>query len=224
MYSRNYKNKAISLREQGYSLGYIAEKLDVAKSTLSVWLKSVTFFPNEITRNSVAHGQKQAVATKRSDKAISLARAYKYAQESVGVLSKRDRFLVGIGIYIGEGGRAFNSTRIANSDPRTIGFCLSWLKECFGLMNKNIRIRVHIYPDNNEKRVLTYWMKELGLGKKSFYPCFIDRRVGKRSKKVNVLPYGTAHMSVVSNGNKDFGVLLHRKILATIDRILTMRG
>ena len=223
MYSNNHKNEAKLLREQGYSFAHISRNLHIAKSTLSVWLKGVTFFPNEITRNSVIHGQKQAVLIKRSDKAISLVKASRYARDSIKTLSKRDQFLIGMGIYIGEGSKAYNITRIVNSDPRIIRFSLLWLKECFGLTDKNIRIRLHIYPDHNEKDVMKYWMEELRLKKESFYPCFVDKRTDKRVKKTGMLPYGTAHMGVFSDGNQNFGVLLHRKILATIDRILTMR-
>ena len=45
-------------------------------------------------------------------------------------------------------------------------------------------------------------------------------RTNKKKDRRGVLPYGTAHLSMVSNGNRDFGVLLHRKIIASIDQVL----
>ena len=110
-----------------------------------------------------------------------------------------------------------------NSDPRIIRFELLWLRKCFGLSEENIRIRIHIYPDTDEKKTLEFWMNQLNLKKDRFQTSYVDRRTNKRKNRSGVLPYGTAHMSVVSNGNKEFGVLLHRKILATIDCILNKR-
>ncbi|OHA17275.1 MAG: hypothetical protein A3C79_03075 [Candidatus Taylorbacteria bacterium RIFCSPHIGHO2_02_FULL_45_28] len=223
MYSKDLKIKGKLLREQGYSYAYISGRLKVAKSTLSIWLKDVRFFPNSVTKNSIINSQKQVVLTRRADKARSIEEAERYAGDSVGKLSSRDVFLLGIGIYIGEGSKAFNTTRIVNSDPRIIKFSLAWLKKCFGVKADNIRIRLHVYPDTNSEKAVAYWMKELDVSKKVFQTSYVDRRLNKKKSRAGVLPYGTAHMTVVSNGNKNFGVLLHRKILATIDRILTMR-
>ena len=99
----------------------------------------------------------------------------------------------------------------------------SWLKKGFGLSDRNFRVRIHAYPDTDTEKAISFWMKELDICKDSFYPFSIDKRTGKSQRNSRVLPYGTAHLSVVSNGVKDHGVLLHRKILATIDRVLNMR-
>jgi hypothetical protein len=165
------------------------------------------------------NGQKKSVLAKRADKMLSLKNAQDYAERQIGHLSERDIFLLGIGIYIGEGSKTANIIRISNSDPKIIKFSILWLKKCFGLTDENFRIRIHIYPDNDEDIVKYFWMQRLNMDAKFFHPAYIDRRISKQSKKHNILPYRTAHVSVVSNGNKNFGVLLHRKILASIDRV-----
>jgi hypothetical protein len=151
---------------------------------------------------------------------MSLKMALDFSNDVVGKLSKRDIFILGLGIYIGEGSKSGNFIRIANSDPRIIKFSILWFKECFGLKNSNFKIRIHLYPDSNEEKSIKFWMKETGLIEEYFHPSYVDRRLNKKAKKANVLPYGTAHLSIVSNGNKEYGVLLHRKILASIDRVL----
>ncbi len=223
MYSRNIRNKAKELREQGYSYSHISKVVGVVKSTLSLWLKDVQFFPNETTRDVVVNAQRKLIVTKRADKAASLNNAVVYAEKNITKLSARDILLLGFGIYIGEGSKAYHTVRIVNSDPRIIKFSIRWLKESFGLTDKNIKIRLHIYPDINEKEAVEYWSKELGLGCKSFQSCYIDKRTNKKKSREGILPFGTAHMTVVSNGDKSLGVLLHRKILATIDRVLALR-
>lgn len=220
MHLKDIKQKAIELRKSGYSYSYISKQLSVAKSTLSVWLKGERFVPNDFSKQLVARGQKKSIEYKRVDKANSLIAALRFAEENVGKLSKREIFILGMGIYIGEGSKSGNFVRISNSDPRIIRFSILWFKECFSLKDLNFKIRIHIYPDTDEAESIKFWMREVGLSKEHFHPAYVDRRLNKKAKKSNVLPYGTAHLSVVSNGNKELGVLLHRKILASIDRVL----
>jgi hypothetical protein len=150
----------------------------------------------------------------------SVLKADQYAKESIGVLSERDIFILGLGIYIGEGSKTGDCIRIANSDPRIIRFTMKWFKICFGLSDSNFKVRIHMYPDNNEDDVIEFWMKMLNIKKEAFYRSLFDNRLNKKRKNKNILPYGTAHLSIVSDGNKDIGTLLHRKILASIDSVL----
>ncbi len=220
MYTNDKKLEAIKLRKEGFSYSYISTKISVAKSTLSLWLNDIVFTPNDFTQNIIAQGQKKSSVIKRFDKAVSVKFAIDYANKKIGLMTEKDIFLLGVGIYIGEGSKSGNFVRVANSDPRIIKFAIRWFKECFGLKNHNFKVRIHIYPDNNEKKTLSFWKKELSLSKNYFHPVYIDKRLNKKMKKLKVLPYGTAHLSVVSNGDKNLGVLLHRKILASIDRVL----
>ncbi len=41
MHSRELKEKAISLRKQGYSIKEIAAELNIAQSTSSLWLSNI---------------------------------------------------------------------------------------------------------------------------------------------------------------------------------------
>ena len=47
---RAEKQKAIELREKGYSLGEISDKLDISKSTASIWLRNVEISNKAILR------------------------------------------------------------------------------------------------------------------------------------------------------------------------------
>jgi len=220
MYLKSTKDEAIRLRKEGNSYSFIASKIKVAKSTLSDWLKDVPFVPNELTIKKIENNNERIVAIKRVDKAQSVKLASGYAIDNVGDFSKRDDFVFGLGVYLGEGSKTGGYTRISNSDPRIIKFSINWFKKHFGLDDSNFRVRIHIYPDNDEGEVLSFWIRTLGLKKKSFFQSYVDKRLDKKKSRVGVLPYGTAHLSVVSNGRKDFGVLLQRKIIASIDFIL----
>jgi hypothetical protein len=220
MYSKIKKNEAIKLRKEGFSYADISSKLKIAKSTLSDWLKEVVFIPNDLVIKRVEENNRKISQIKRVDKMNSVLKADQYAKESIGVLSERDIFILGLGIYIGEGSKTGDCIRIANSDPRIIRFTMKWFKICFGLSDSNFKVRIHMYPDNNEDDVIEFWMKMLNIKKEAFYRSLFDNRLNKKRKNKNILPYGTAHLSIVSDGNKDIGTLLHRKILASIDSVL----
>ncbi len=220
MYNKEIKAKAIELRKLGFAYAYISKELNLSKSTLSLWLRDTVFLPNEMTKLSISRGQKICGVAKRVDKIRSIVEAGKFAVDKVDKLSNRDVFMLGIGIYIGEGSKTHDNTRIVNADPRIVKFSLVWLNKCFDVPIKSFRVRLHLYPDTNQDEAIRYWMDQLSLPKQSFQSCTVDRRVNKKLNKAGILPYGTAHLSLVSNGNKALGVLLHRKIIATIDRVL----
>lgn len=222
LHTRDTKETAKGLRKLGYSYSYISQKLSVSKSTLSLWFGPGPFVPNEYTREVVSNGQKKSVEFKRSDKALSLNIAHRYAEEKAAKMSAGDVFFLGLGIFIGEGTKSTGSLRVVNADPRIMRFMVAWFRS-FGLTDKNFRVRIHCYPDTDQKEAVTFWSKELGLSRSHFYDCIVDMRTNKRSRSAGALPYGTAHLSIISAGNKEFGVLLHRKILATIDRALGKR-
>lgn len=218
MYKQSVKEKAVELRKQGNSYAIISSQLNVAKSTLSVWLKGVNFIPNDVFVNNVLRNNQRLVEIKRVDKMVSLKEAHSYADINVGKINKRDNFIFGLGIYLGEGSKS--NIRISNSDPRIIKFSINWFRNHFGLVDSNFRIRLHIYPDKDGNELVKFWSSVVDLDKKYFFDSYIDVRSNKKKDRRGVLPYGTAHLSIVSNGNKNFGVLLHRKIIASIDQVL----
>lgn len=217
MYKQSIKNKAIKLRKEGNSYSFISAEISVAKSTLSEWLKSVTFLPNEITRHNKLDNINNLINIKRSDKARSFKKAFEYGYKKVGKLSRRDVFMLGLGLYVGEGSKTANQIRIVNSDPRIIKFAIRWFKDSFGLTNDNFRVRLHIYPDNDEVKAVDFWANCLNIKKVFFQSSHVDIRTDKKRNRKGTLPYGTAHLGIVGKGNKNFGVLLQRKILASID-------
>lgn len=223
MYSRTKKEEAMKLRKEGNSYNFISSKISVAKSTLSVWLKGVPFMPNDLMKGDRLENNTRLTSISRVDKAVSLRKASEYTNSNIQNLSDRDIFMFGLGIYLGEGSKTGGVTRIVNSDPKIISFSIMWFKRCFGLTDDNFHVRIHLYPDNDENQLIKFWMKALNLKRKAFQSSYVDARLNKKKDRKGILPYGTAHLGVVSNGNKDFGVLLQRKILATIDRVLSMR-
>ena len=220
MHLQETKQRAIDLRKQGYSYNYIAKFVPVAKSTLSDWLAKIPYSPNQHTIETIGKALAASGEKKHVMKLKSLNKAKLQAEKDIKNISKRDLFMLGLAIYIGEGGKSFNITRVINADPRIIRLSIKWFIEICGVKMEQIKIRLFLYPDNNEVECIEYWSNFTKIPKSQFHTSVIDRRENKKENKKGKLPFGTAHMSVISLGNKKFGVNLHRLILAWIERVL----
>ncbi|MBP7831935.1 MAG: hypothetical protein KA028_02895 [Candidatus Pacebacteria bacterium] len=214
------RNKAKALRLQGYSYSQINELIPVSKSTLSLWLKDIRYVPNKSSLEKIKKSREKITAHRKNAQSVSLENAQKLAKSDIGNLSDRDIFMLGIGIYIGEGTKSNGIIRIINANPSIIRFAMTWLKTITGLSDENFRLRLHLYPDNNVRASEDYWSGQLGLPKKFFHKTYIDIRTNKKLAKRGKLPYGTGHLSIVSNGKPEHGVFLFRRIKAWMDLVL----
>ena len=111
------KTKAIELRKKGYSYSIINERLGVSKSTLSNWLGNIEFFPNREVIEKIGRAKLKSALSKNKTKLDDIKKRKKEGVEEIGTLSKRDLFMLGIGLYLGEGSKALEEIRIVNCDP-----------------------------------------------------------------------------------------------------------
>lgn len=214
------KIDALRLRKEGYTYTDIRQRIGVSKSILSNWLFGVKFIPNSYTKEKIIKARLASVIQKRLLKKESFELAEKQAIKDVGSLSERDIFMLGIGIYIGEGTKDDRTIRLINADPKIIKFAIKWLKLSCGLTNRNFRLRIHMYPDTNEKECLSFWANVTKIPLSQFHKTQIDTRLGKKKSKIGKLPHGTAHLSVYAEGNKNHGVFLARRIKYWIREVL----
>lgn len=209
--------KAIELRKAGYSYSAISGQLNIAKSTLSDWLSNVPYKPNKETLNRIGKARTMAIEAQRSKKIKSVEKARILAAKDIGKFSKRDLFMLGIGIYIGEGAKTNDIVRIVNSDPKIISTLVTWFRKILNLQNNNFSIRIHLYPDSNKEEAIKYWSNITKLPKTSFLKTWVDNRTNKKRKNYGKLPYGTLHITVKGCGDPKLSRFLSRRILSWID-------
>jgi len=214
------KEKAIQLRKDGYSYSLISQKLALPKATLSDWLSKVSYRPNQATLNRITNARQASVKAKNKQKSESLKLSGIEAKSDVGNITKRDLFMLGVGLYIGEGSKTADIVRISNSDPAIIRLAVRWFKTVCDAETQNFILRLHLYPDNNETLCIKFWSKATGIPTSQFQKTSIDRRSNKKTDRRGKLPYGTAHLSVRSGGKKELGVFLSRKINTWINLVL----
>jgi transcriptional regulator with XRE-family HTH domain len=214
------KERARDYREKGYSYNMISEKLGLAKSTLSDWLKEIPYKPNREVLKRIVLGRLKSAQFKHNQRIADITKRKELAKKELGEITKRDLWLLGIGLYMGEGMKLQESVRIINSDPEIIKIALKWFREICGLENENFTPSAHIYPDNNINLTINYWSKITHIPKEQFCKTQIDKRKNKSGKKKRKLPYGTLHLQIKSCGKKEFGRSLHRRIMGWIETLL----
>ena len=216
--------KVIKIRKAGSSYSYIQKQTGVSKSTLSDWLSGIPYKPNQATLNKIIKARLMANEAQRSKKRKSIAEARDVAIKDIGEFSKRDLFMLGIGIYIGEGAKTNDIIRIVNSDPKIIKTAIIWFKKILNLQNNNFSIRIHLYPDNNKEEAIEYWSKVTGLSKDNFLSTWVDVRTNKKRNNAGKLPYGTLHVTIKGDGNPKLSRFLSRRILSWIDIVHQKAG
>ena len=98
MAKRELKNKALELRTQGMSYSQIKERIPVAKSTLSVWLKDYPLSEERIRelRSGNERQIERCRQTKARKKQDELDCVYRNVSKEIDSLNKREMFIAGL--------------------------------------------------------------------------------------------------------------------------------
>jgi hypothetical protein len=170
MIEKNIKNLAISLREEGLSYSDILKKIPVAKSTLSLWLRSV----------GLSKKQKQLL-TERKMSAIRKGGLRRHEQRlneidiinknaiiDVGLITKRDLWLTGTMLYWAEGSKQKDwdvsvGIQFSNSDSRMIRVFILFLQKCLSVAYSDMKFELYIHESCRflEENIILYWSNEL---------------------------------------------------------------
>lgn len=195
------RDKAIALRKKGLSYGEILKHLDVSKSTLSLWLKSVPLSPQHKERlytkqiQILSRGsQSQKERRKREIEVIvDLAK-----KEISHPLSEQSLKLFGTAIYWGEGSKG-NRFQITNSDPRLILFMINWIEKVLGIKPSSLKSYLNIYPQQDDKDLKRFWSDLTKIPIKNFGKSHV-KSISKGFKKNN-LYYGTIRIEIPKSSN-----------------------
>ena len=171
------KEKAIKLRKEGLSYREILKEISVAKSTLSLWLRSVGLTERQkqrLTEKKLASMNRGAEA-KRNQRILITKEIKRKAIKDIGILTKRDLRLVGTSLYWAEGAKQKDHNvsqciSFGNSDPEMIKMFLKWLLKGLEIPKNDIcfRILLHENVKNRQLEVKKYWSKLTGFSLDNF--------------------------------------------------------
>lgn len=202
--NKNYKNlklEAIRLRKQGLSYNEIKKKINIAKSTLSFWLKVISLKSEH--RERLYTKQIQILAkgpqSQKERRAKEVEQIIKNAETEIKVpLSFETYRLMGVSLYWAEGSKG-KMCNITNSDPYLILFMVRWIEKIFKISAEDLKARLNIYPQQNEIKIKKFWSDLTGISVKNFGKSYI-KPISKGYKK-NILYYGTMRIEIPKSVN-----------------------
>lgn len=217
------KQGAINLRKEGYSYSEILKQIPVAKSTLSLWLRSVGLSKRQQQRltqkklEAISRGAKR----KREQRIALINKIYQDTEEDVKRITKRELWLMGIMLYWAEGAKqkehnVSQAIKFSNSDPKIIRIFLNWLDTILNIKKEDIKFRICLHETafNKLKAVQKYWSETTG------FPIDKFQKLDWKKNKINTKRKNT--------GDNYFGLLniyvarstnLNRKIESWAKRI-----
>lgn len=210
---------AIKLRKKGFSYNQIKRKINVSKDTLSRWCGCVELTPEqtEVLLGRKLHGAEKGriisarMATEKRVKEIELL--LKLGKKEVGLLSKRDRFLVGVSLYAGEGGKT-RAVQFTNSDPQIIFFMMKWFREFCDVPKGKFRGSIWLHDNLDPLKAKIYWSRLTGIPIDQFHKTYlVKNKIGSKKIRKNLHSFGVFSIRV-SNTK------IHRRILGWVSGIL----
>ena len=83
--------------------------------------------------------------TMRKKHETRLQHVYEKEKRNILPLNNREIFILGIGLYWGEGVKLYNATlSISNTDPSIIKFFIIWLNRSFGVSKDKLKVHLQI--------------------------------------------------------------------------------
>lgn len=216
------KEKALSLRLQGKGIGEIAKTLCVSKSTASLWCRDIALSPRQIgtlAKRSKHHAVEALLLSaekQRTQREVETRMLTAAGKNEVGKLSSRDLFMVGLGLYWGEGYKQGNEELgFTNSNPAIIKFYIRWLSEIYGVKAEDLILRVSINISHERRAGLVqkYWSDLLNIPLSQFTKLSLIKTTSKKVYSNKNVHYGTLRVKVRK------GTKMRRRILGAISAL-----
>lgn len=214
------KQLALKLRQKGFSYNEIQKKVVVSKDTLSRWCRDVILTPLQLERlrnrklKGAEKGRIIGAKKQQCDRIKRTKELLKKGRKEVGRLNKRDRFLAGIGLYLGDGLKGDKGVGFSNSNPKVIFFMMNWFREFCQVSEKKFRGQIWIHEGLNESEARKYWSKITKIPLRQFQKSYIARNKTKSRKiRKKLHEYGVFAVRILS-------VEIQRKILGWTSRII----
>jgi hypothetical protein len=204
------REEARRLRAEGHTLLDIAERLGVAKSSVSVWVRDVEFEPRPRRRS--LRGRRPPPNKLARRKRAEIDRLLTEGRERIGRLSERDFLIAGVALYAGEGAKTDGAVGFANTDPRFISFFCAWLRHFFDVEESRLRLRLYLHEELDIHEATTFWSALTGIPPGQFlkpYRAKADPTM-RRSKHRHGCPSVTYSCSAT-----------HRAIIGLVQALLT---
>lgn len=207
------------MRKRGLSITAIAKKLRVSKSTASLWCRDIELTDAQIQRISEISKHHATISLLKASEFKRHARLSRMQEmraiglHDIGTLSKRDIFMIGLGLYWGEGYKKGNQELgFTNSDPLMIKFYITWLNTIYDISVDRLILRVSINTQHASRvpEVEKYWQNITKIPSNQFTKTSLIEAKTRKTYTRHENHFGTLRIKVRR------GTDLRRRILGSI--------
>ena len=216
------KMLAQQLRKNGFSIGEIANNLDMIKSgSISKWCKDINLTAQQkdrLKKKEIIGGEngRKIFLDNLKKKDMEAEQLREEASNELGIINKRDLFIAGIAMYWSEGYKykGGNQVGFTNSDPNMILFMLGWFQDICGISRDRITLQVKINEShkNRIKDVEVYWSEVTNIPLDQFNKSVLIKSKSKKIYDNYDNYFGTLRITIRSGG-----LILRKKIMGWID-------
>lgn len=205
------KTRAVQLRLEGKTYSEILEAVPVAKSTLSLWLRS----------ESLAEPQKQRItekkrlsalrgAQKRKQERIDTTKTiFEKCRSDISLITLRELWLIGISLYWAEGSKQKEhnvgvAVCFSNTDLRMLQVFLAWLERCVEVPASDIHFELFLHETARKKlpEVQKYWKEGLRVRPDQRFAVYWKRtKIQTNRRNVGDLYYGCLRVRVKASSS-----------------------
>ena len=139
----------------------------------------------------------------------SIQHFQKEGQKDIGRLSKRDLFLLGLGVYAGEGYKYGNRAGVTNSDPAIVHLMLRWFREICFVHDEEFVCEVGINELHKDRvqEVERYWSKLTCIPHKNFIKTSLKRVKNKKVYENRENYFGVLAVRIRKSANLEYKIL-----------------
>ncbi|MER7683872.1 hypothetical protein [Streptomyces sp. NPDC097610] len=184
----NLRTKARELRLQGWTYDQIQAELGCSKSSISLWVRDLpTPERKKRTREEASAIAKRGWEVTMRLREEERRQTKQAATTSIGAMSDRELFLLGVGLYWAEGSKSkphLPQERVTfiNSDPRMIEVYLAWLR-LLGVSADRLRFHVHIHESGDVEGAERFWTELVGGNAAAFGKTSLKKHSPKTNRR-----------------------------------------
>jgi len=187
----------------GLPIREIAERLGVAKSSVSRWVRDVELTPAQHAALREQNPRYNAQLRGQQGRSAAARAVRLEAQEHGRALARRGDplHLQGCMLYWAEGAKDRNCAALINSEPEMLRVFVRFLDRCYDVPGEKLALTVNCHPGNglDGRAIVRWWLRALALPACCARAPVVNRlSSASRRRRGNVLPYGTARVAVFS--------------------------
>ncbi|MEW2403328.1 hypothetical protein [Streptomyces sp. NPDC046862] len=179
--------RARELRLQGWTYDRIQVELGCSKSSISLWVRDLPKPERKRSHEEAAVIARRGWEAKLRIRDEERQQTKETAKQSIGDLSARELFLVGVSLYWAEGTKdkpyeRRETVAFVNSDPGMIQVYLAWL-DLLGIERERLRFSVMIHENAEVAAAEEYWADLVGADRFAFNKTTLKKHNPKTVRK-----------------------------------------